>query len=30
MSISILVWLSSRDLHGSRDDNQANVEMAMY
>jgi hypothetical protein len=40
MGISILAWLSSRDPHigprriegqyGSRDDNQANVEMPMY
>ena len=31
MSISILAWLSSRDLqYGSRDDNQANMEMPMY
>ena len=28
--LSILAWLSSRDPHGSRDDNQANVEMPMY
>ena len=31
MGIFILVWLSSRDLqYGSRDDNQANMEMSMY
>ena len=34
MDISILAWLSSRDHHigqyGSRDDNQANMEMPMY
>ena len=41
MGISILAWLSSRDPHigprrnawgqyGSRHDNQANMEMAMY
>ena len=40
MGISILAWLSSRDRilardgvccqYGSRDDNQANMEMAMY
>jgi hypothetical protein len=35
MGISILAWLSSRDPHigsryGSRDDNQANMEMPMY
>ena len=42
MGISILAWLSSRDphightkmplfeLYGSRDDNQANMEMPMY
>ena len=29
MGISILAWLSSRDTqYGSRDDNQANMEMA--
>ena len=30
MGISILAWLSSRDQYGSRDDNQANMEMPMY
>ena len=34
MGISILAWLSSRDPHegqyGSRDDNQANMEMPLY
>ena len=31
MDISILAWLSSRDCqYGSRDDNQANIEMPMY
>ena len=34
MGISILAWLSSRDAvesqYGSRDDNQANMEMSMY
>ena len=31
MGIPILAWLSSRDLqYGSRDDNQANMEMPMY
>ena len=31
MGISILAWLSSGDpRYGSRDDNQANMEMPMY
>jgi hypothetical protein len=36
MGISILAWLSSRDprivegQYGSRDDNQANMEIPMY
>jgi hypothetical protein len=34
MGIFILVWLSSRDgvegQYGSRDDNQANMEMPIY
>ena len=31
MGISILAWLSSLGLYwGSRDDNQANMEMSMY
>ena len=31
MGISILAWLSSRDPQsGSRDDNQAHMEMPMY